>query len=172
MFDQATGTYLDFSKAELLHLYKSLNQALVSPGPGMVSQPASAMIFVFKNSNSQFEVAVGLHFVDSGQRVLYRVPPFAAEIINEKVAEAEAFVSEMGFLMDNLRFASLSSAERSEIQRKIPFFYREMSLYQEALTSSEREALKAKAETAGHKDAQAEISKHFYDQYLQLMSML
>lgn len=172
MFEQVATAYLDLEKKTLVHLYKSLNQAQVSPGPGMVSQPASSFIFVFRNSPNEFEVSVGLHFSESGQRVLYKTPGFAPETVNEKVSEAEGFVGEMGFLMDNIRLGTLSSEERSEILRKIPFFYKEMTLYQDSLSTREAEAIKVKAETSGQRDAHSEMQKLFFEQYLSLVSML
>lgn len=172
VIDQVEGTYLDLSKKSLVHLYKSLNQTNVSPGPGQVSQAANAYIFVFRNPSAQFEIAIGLHFADSGQRVLYTVPSFASEAVNDKVLEAEAFVGEMGFLMDNIRLSSLAAEEKSELLRKIPFFYKDMSLYQESLSTSEVEAMKAKVGGMGQKDAHSEMQKLFLDQYVNLVSML
>jgi hypothetical protein len=78
----------------------------------------------------------------------------------------------MGFLMDNIRLGTLSSEERSEILRKIPFFYKEMTLYQDSLSTREAEAIKVKAETSGQRDAHSEMQKLFFEQYLSLVSML
>lgn len=172
MFDQLADTFLDLSKKSLLHLYKSLNQAQVSPGPGLVAQPASAFIFVLRKTATDFEVLVGLFFLESRQRVLYQVPPFAAEVVNEKVTEAEGFVGEMGFLMDKVRLSSLTDAEKQEIVRKIPFFYKDTALYQDSLSTSEIQVIKTKAESLGQKDAHTEMQKIFAEQYVALISML
>lgn len=172
MFDEVTGTFLDLSHKSLMHLYRSLNQAQVSPGVGLTAQVASAYIFVFRNSPKEVEIMVGLHFTESGQRVLYKVPPFAPENTNEKVLDAEAFVGEMGFMMDNVRLSSLGPDERSELLRKIPFFYKDMRLFRESFTESELETQRAKAEATGQKDAQVEMHRLFYEQYITLLSML
>lgn len=172
MFEQITRSFVDLNERALVHVYKSLNQAQVSPGPGMTALSATAYIFVFRNSTSESEIRVGLHFTENDQQVVYEMPMFQPELINEKMGEAESFVSEMGFLMDNTHYSSASPDEKKEILRKIPFFYKEIGLYKQSLTDSEIEAKKVKAEVGAQKDSMADQQRIFIEQYVTLLSML
>jgi hypothetical protein len=172
MFEIAEKVFIDLHKLALVHVYQSLNQPQVSPGQGLVSQSAQATILVLRNSPTIIEIFVGLFFPDSNNRILYKSGPFQAEIVEEKIAEAEGFVGEMGFLMDNLHYSSSSQPERNEILRRIPFFYKEMDLYFQALSSSEIEVRKTKIEAVAQRDAQIDNHRLFLEKYVQIVSML
>ncbi|MBN8555714.1 MAG: hypothetical protein J0L93_09735 [Deltaproteobacteria bacterium] len=172
MFNLMKEEFVDLAKLSLVHVYQSLNQPQVSPGQGMVAQSASAFLMVCRNSPTVIEIFIGLYFSEANQRVLYHSTPFPAEVVEEKIAEAEAFVGEMGFLMDNLHFSTANATERNDILRRIPFFYSDFELYLQALSESEIEARNAKAEAITHRGAQVDFQRVFLEKYVQMVSML
>lgn len=172
MFKQIPETFIEFSKQHLVHLYQSLNQPHISPGAGLVAQPATAHLLVFQTSPAEIVIFIGLFFPESQQRVIYRMDAFSPEFLAENLAQAEAFVGEMGFMMDNLRLSSATEAERIETIRLVPFFYQDIELFFKALSTSEIQIRKAKVETAVYREQQADQQRVLLENYVRLLGML
>jgi hypothetical protein len=172
MFDAIEEVSLDPKKYQLVHLFQSLNQPQISPGAGLVAQTANASLMVVKSSAKGMEIFVGLFFPDQDQRVLYHMPVFSSELIEEKLSLGEAFLGQMGFLMDNMHFQSASVPEKKELIRTLPFFYSSIEAYYQALDPNEIEAKKGKTEIQHKKDAVADHQIVFLEHYLAIMSML
>jgi len=172
MFEQLTEENIDIKKMNLVHLYQSLNQPQISPGPGLSPQQAEAYMMVLMLTNRKMAIYVGLFFAQSNKRVLYMEGPFSNEALEAHMTEAESFTSEMGFLMTNLNFQSASPEEREEIIRTNPFFYRDVDLYYQSLSISEIEVKRSLGETTARKDAEADLHQIFLQQYVTILSML
>lgn len=172
MFEAQADPFIDLKKNQILSLYQSLNQPQISPQPGGAAEPATCYFIISEITGERLYLYVGLHFFSSGYRVLYRTPAFLPEEIPEKLAHAEAFAGEMGFMMDDLHYSAANELERTEMLRTIVFFYRDTQTYMQALSSSEKEAKKTSAQTSVTKETRAEQYSYFLEQYVTILSML
>src|SRR5262245_44198660 len=102
MFKKANEEFIDLTKFSVVDLFHSLNEPFVSAITGQAVSPARASILVCQSRTSLLEIFIGLFFPQSGERVLYSAFPFPPEQMNDRTSEAEAFVSQMGFMMEDL----------------------------------------------------------------------
>lgn len=172
MFDVCNEPFVDLKSSKLIHLYVSLNQPVISAGAGMSAEPAQGYVFACQDSSQRVILYVGLFFPQSDHRILYTLPPVDVGRLQEAISQAESFANEMGFMLDNSRLSSISTADRNDLIRTIPFFYRDLPLYYAALTDSEIEFKKSKVETSQARDAQVDAQRLFIDRYVELVSML
>jgi len=138
----------------------------------MVAQPALAYLMIFRSGPAQLEIFVGLFFSETCQRVLYYMPSFPSEMIGEKLGQAETFLSQMGFLMDNVHFTSATQEEKNELLRTLPFLYPTIEQYQQALRPEELDAQKIKTEVVMKRDVEEDSQRVFLERYLSIVSML
>lgn len=172
MFDQITDDFIDLKRSQLIFLFHSLNQPQISPGPGLAAQAAEAYTAVLQTLNQQMTIYVGLFFAQTNKRVLYRIGPFQSELLEAQMTEAEAFTSQMGFLMTNLNYNLATADEKQELTRMVPFFYRDIDLYYQSLSISEIEAKRISGDTSAKKDTEADLQKLFFQQYVTMLGML
>jgi len=171
-FEQISQDFIDLKKSNLLYLYHSLNQPQISPGAGLSPEQAECYTFVVQDLRLQLSIFIGLFFPVSQKRVLYKLGPFNAEVLNTEMSETESFSSQMGFLMTNMQFGSASPDEKKEMLRTCPFFYVNVESYYQSLSVSEIEVKRSTAESGARKEADADQQAHFYDQYVTILSML
>ncbi len=172
MFEAISETSIDLKKSNLLHLYHSLNQPQISPGPGLSAQNAEAFGFVIQHTPRSVSIYVGLFFPQAQKRILYRSGPVKMEAVESEMAEMEAFTGDMGFLMTNLHLAQCAPDQRHEILRTCPFFYADVELYYQALSISEIEIKRSQGEGLAKKEAEADLQHQFMHQYVSILSML
>jgi hypothetical protein len=168
MFEPAAETFVDLKKVTMVHLYHSLNAPSVSMGDGLPPLEAKAHLMVVQPKARFFEIVIGLFFRESGRRVLYKREPFPCEALEPKLSDAQAFVEQMGFIMDNVNFERSSGEDKQNLLRTVPFLYQDIDHYYQALNPTELKYLKAKAENSSPVDNQ----KLFLEQYLRIVSML
>lgn len=172
MFENQADTFIDLKKLQLLGIYQSLNQPQISPEPNVSPEPATCFFILVETQGDQLFLFVGLHFFSSGHRILYRTPSFLPEEAPERLAHAEAFAGEMGFMMDDLHFSAANAAEKSEMLRTIVFFYKDNQTFLQALSSSEREVKQTQAAGNLTRETKAEQYSYFLEQYVTILSML
>lgn len=172
MFDALDTTFLDPKKYSVLGLYQSLNQPQISPQPNVAAEPATCHFILVEAPNDSIQLFVGLHFFSSKYRVLYSTRAFLPEEMPEKIALAEAFAGEMGFMMDDLHYASAGDADRTEMLRTLVFFYRDSQTYLQALSTDEKQVKQSQAQTSVTKETRAEQYSYFLEQYVTILSML
>lgn len=172
MFETLENTFIDLKNLNLVHLYQSLNQPHISPAKGKGAQASHAYLMVLQSDPHSMMIYIGLFFPEESHRVLYGAKPFAPEELVGRLAAAESFVAEMGFLMDNTHLSKASAEERAEILRTVPFFYKQLALYYDALSTSEIETKKALQQGHTSRDQQADLQRAFWERYVQLLSML
>ncbi len=172
MFDLLKESFIDLGTQTLLHLYHSLNQPQISPGVSKKVQAAEAYMMVLQASSTKATVYIGLYFNDDEQRVLYSSGLFSMDQLEHQISQAESFLGEMGFMMDNLYYSKASSAERTDLIRPVPFFYKDKELYYQALSQSE---IEVKRSSRGAPVVEAVGDSHqrgFWEQYAKMLSML
>ncbi len=171
MFEQMKDSYIEMADRQLVHLYRSLNEPAISMTAGSQATPARGYMMVFK-AQKKIQIFVGLYFPQTKERMLFESKAFPAEQLHDNLSQGETFLSDMGFLVDNTHFFSANSDQKNEMMRTLPFLYREMDLYLQALTSSEMQASSRKVEAAQSRDRHVELQRTFLEQYLTLISML
>jgi hypothetical protein len=87
------------------------------------------------------------------------------------LAAAQAFVDQMGFIMDNSNIETALGEGKSNLLRAVPFFYESIELFHKALNSTEIKFRKWKTE-ASTDEAPVDNQKVFLEQYLKIVSML
>lgn len=168
MFEQSQESFIDLKSTTVVHLYHSLNEPTVSVGDGLPPQVAKAHLLVTQSKPRIFDISIGLFFPETSKRVLYKMPSFQVELLNEKLGEAEAYAEQMGFIMDNTKFERSSAGDKENLLRTVPFVYQDVRHFYQALSQTELKFLKAKSENSSSVDNQ----KLFLEQYLRIVSML
>lgn len=171
-FERLESPFIDPKKLRLIHLYQSLNQPQVSIDSDQAPEPALAHFIMAEAGEEQLYLFIGLFFLNSDERVVFQDGPFSPEDSPEKLAEAEAFAGEMGFMMDDLYFSSASEPERAELQRKVPFFYKNLQAYLDSLSATEQEVKATTTQLSLDKDTTAQKYSYFLEQYVTMLSML
>ncbi|TVQ79880.1 MAG: hypothetical protein EA369_03780 [Bradymonadales bacterium] len=171
MFELSSPPFVDLQKEKLLQLYQSLNQPVLSPEPGLPAETAQAYFILSLGQGEKLHLYIGLCFLDSSHRILYKSEAFSDEEMVNCLVEAESFVGEMGFMMDDLHFQDGSEAERREMKRTNPFFYREHSQFLEALTRQEKAEKVSKAPLTQRQTGSQKYS-FFLEHYVRMLSML
>ncbi|MDB5038908.1 MAG: hypothetical protein JWQ35_2436 [Bacteriovoracaceae bacterium] len=171
MFEQISEVFIHTPKYKILHLYHSLNEPLISPADGLPVQTATATLLVMQDLQKSIEIFIGLFFPDSGKRILYKAPIFQIELLSDRITQAQAFVEQMGFLMDNKNFDKARPEEKKTLIRTIPFFYEDIELFYKALSATEVNFRQRNTESATH-EASVDIETVFLEQYLRIASML
>lgn len=171
MFEALDRDFLEAKTDRLVAYYHSLNQPRISPPSGGAAGPASAHTMVFQEGGA-LHVFVGLFFPEANQRVLYRLDSDLAERVPEALAACEAFTGEMGFLMTNTKFRDVAPEQRAEFVRTNPFFYQDLNHFFQALSATEIEVKRQKAELSAARDVEAEFQQTFVQAYVRLIAML
>lgn len=110
-------------REHVVALLESINQPLVNiPTHGTAA--TGAFILGTRNEHGYFTVFVYLHQPESKAVVLYVSEPRNLTPDQYKSEEAEAlrFVESMGFLIDDVRFPTLSASEQEAVISRVPMF--------------------------------------------------
>jgi len=172
MFELCSQNYVDLKKFTVMHLFQSLNQPHLSPEPGLPAEPSQAFFIVSEAATEKIRLFVGLCFLNSSHRILYGTTDFVAEDTPERLAQAEAFVGEMGFLMDDLHFRDSSEQEQKDMLRTTPFFYQDHATFMQALSGQEKQAKGAASSTTSARATGSQKYSFFLEHYVRLLSML
>jgi hypothetical protein len=172
MFEPSSTGFIDLKKCEILHVFQSLNQPVLSPEPGLPAELSQAYFVISENHQQKVSLAVGLCFLQSSHRILYEVAGFTAEEIPERLVQAEAFVGEMGFMMDDLHFQDSRPEEQKDILRTLPFVYRDQETFLQALSGAERASKNLVVGATSMKATGSQKYSFFLEHYVRMLSML
>ncbi|MCA9553525.1 MAG: tetratricopeptide repeat protein [Myxococcales bacterium] len=118
-----TLSHIPARREHVVGLFESINQPLVNI-PGHGTAPTYAFILGTRNDQGHFTVFVYLWQKESGAVVIYVSEPRALDRDGYRAEEEEAlrFVESMGFLVDNVHFATLPPHEQDSVMARIPLF--------------------------------------------------
>ncbi len=108
----------------VVSLYASLSNLHLAV-PGKQAQEAQAFISGVRQQNGMLSMYVTLFLTDTKEMVHYSDqdrPEVAANAYTDLEAEAVGFVESMGFMLENLNFASLPPAEQDKLLQTLPPF--------------------------------------------------
>lgn len=107
----------------VIALYESINQPLVNiPSHGTGS--TGAFVLGTRNDQGAFTAFVYLHQPETRAVIVYVSEPRALsrEAYRHEEQEAVRFVESMGFMIDNVHFATLAPPEQAAVMARIPMF--------------------------------------------------
>ena len=119
----ASLDHIPARREHVVALHESINQPVVNI-PSCGTAPTGAYVLGTRNDQGHYTVFVYLYQTTTKGIVVYVSEPraLAAEQYRPEEAEAVRFVESMGFLVDDLRFPSLSPAEQDAVMQRIPIF--------------------------------------------------
>jgi hypothetical protein len=167
MFEHQAQGFLIPKQQRLMALYQSVNQPLMAPQMDVEVEPADCSFFVLEDDQQAVMIGLGVFFPLSQYRILYEMKKFPVEELAERVALAEAFAGEMGFMMKDIHLSSSSPQEQEHWRSRIVFFYRDVQDYLSAVSNLNREFPKEKRSQEGQV-----INSQFFEVYAKMMSML
>lgn len=172
MLSESSRAHVSLESHQIIHLYRSLNEPHISPGPGHSPEAATAHLAAVLGPEKKAQIFVGLFFPLSKERMVYETEAFLPAKLKEFMEEAESFVTEMGFMLDNTNYSTSKDAEKAEIRRSVPLFYEDMDSYMKSLSKNEIQAQQAQAEGRLTRTESAEFEVNFLEQYVKILSML
>lgn len=116
-------------KGELFSLFKSVNLSQVSIS-GMPAEQARAYIFMLERNHKLYPF-VYFYFPELNKGRFFIYEEGSVEIKKEETVREEAlnFVESMGFIMEEIDLAHLSSQEFRELKKTLPFYYEDLSQF-------------------------------------------
>lgn len=172
MFYLSDQDFLEIDQSDVLQLYRSLNQPQISSKPTEAPEPASASLIATEAGDKKVHLFIGLFFYKSQKRILYQTQAVESIDLAEMIVQAESFAGEMGFLLDDLRYGSASEAEKREMFRTTPFFYRDLEGFNKALSEDERQSQTLTGQIFSPQETKNKAHQEFIADYLQLLSMI
>jgi hypothetical protein len=121
-------SFLRATREQVAKIVESINQPVVAV-PGKQAQIAQAFVVSLKNPGGSHSVYVHLFLAQTREAVLYAHEPrqLTAQQCREAEEEAHHFCESMGFMLDNISFATLPGAQQDELLRRLPPFQRDPS---------------------------------------------
>lgn len=174
MFERAAQDYVDLTKYSIIHLFESTNEPLISLSAGKATARARAFVLAAQSRPNSLEVFIGLYFPESRERVLSVSEPFAPERVREQIGEAEAYLGQMGFIIESVDYENASRDQRKEIMHGIPFLYEDLTHFLQSKVEETRLGIQKKAVESSSNlgEAQVDSTSAFLEQYLRIASML
>jgi hypothetical protein len=122
------ASFLRATREQVVGVLESINQPVVVV-PGKQAQIAQAFVVALRNPGGSCSVHIYLFLTQTREAVMYAHEPrqLTAEQCRGAEDEAVHFCESMGFLLDNLNFASLPGGQRDELLRRLPPFQRDVS---------------------------------------------
>lgn len=133
--------YLKADRERVVKLMMSFNEPMVAP-PRHHVQPTHAYICTFKEDEG-LSVYVYLHLTTEKVGILYRHSDVFSTHEECRDAEDEAvqFAEDMGFLMDDLKFELLDSAQQAKLIATIPTFISPAAAVEKEIPAEEKTAV-------------------------------
>lgn len=120
--------FLRATREQVVKIVESINQPVVAV-PGKQAQICQAFVVSLRNPGGSYSVHVHLFLSETREAVLYSndVRQLSQEQCHRVEEEAVHFCESMGFMLDNLNFASLPGRQQDELLRRLPPFQRDPS---------------------------------------------
>lgn len=173
MVELIESQFIRLDDGQLVQAFESLSSVRISSSASSGPELADAYFIVFDQGEDRLRLYIGFLFLESKSRMLYRSQVFSSEESAEVMVQAESFVGEMGFMMDDLHYGQASEEEKREIRERIPLFYEFLEDYEQQISITE----KVKAQTGlnrieGLKSSSRGETASFEEAALNLLSLL